>query len=156
MKNWHNIFLVILCFILQISFMPHLAIFGVYPNIIFLLILNYLILNREKHAIWALLIGGPLLDLTGVYFFGFFTLLFSFAYLTYTILVKQLFNEPPPIIIIPILITFSLYNCLVQQLVFHQHNLQIIPSYVIYETLVGLLIYLLFHKILKKYKLVKL
>ncbi|HEB01533.1 MAG TPA: rod shape-determining protein MreD [Candidatus Portnoybacteria bacterium] len=78
-----TILILFLAAVLETTFIPHLAIWGVEPSLVLIIVLSWSILANGKKALtWALL-GGLFLDLFSGLPFGVFTLSFVIvAYLT--------------------------------------------------------------------------
>ncbi len=82
MRNFLGFLLLFLATIIQISFLPHLTVLNLVPNIVLIMIICWSLTRPpDQSIIWALM-GGILLDVFSSSPFGIFTLLFvliSFA-----------------------------------------------------------------------------
>lgn len=150
MKNL-KIYLTVLFFVLlQVSFVPHMKLFGYYPNLVLLLLISLLILKDFKSAILWLITGGLLLELFSHQFFGFYILQFILIYTLYWFVIKPYLHEPPYFLV---LITYAITAILLglyDSLILKHNFLSSLPVIVVYQSLAGFCIYYLMSKLRRK------
>ena len=75
MRNFIGFIILLLAVIIQVSFLPHLTVLNLAPNLVLALLIIWAFLRPpEQSVIWAI-IGGLFLDIFSVSTFGTFTLL---------------------------------------------------------------------------------
>lgn len=123
MKILINIILIIIAAILQITLVPKLAILGVFPNLILLVMLSLIFITRTEEALWWAGLGGIILDLVSPARFGIYTFSFLVIFAAIFYLVHNIFREPSLLISILIFIVAGLMS----NLIFLIMNFQIVP-----------------------------
>ena len=139
MKTFLNILLVIIVVILETTLVPKMAIFGAFPNLVMLVILSLIFINRTRDALWWVLIGGVLLDLFSPVRFGAYTLSFVAIFFLAYYLVNYVFSEPSVFLAAGIFFISSLILNIIFLMYFHYFGLYFIEA--IYSTFVGCIVY---------------
>lgn len=98
MKFIFNIILIILIVVLQTSFVPEMKIFNIYPNLILLIFLSLIFIDRNDEALWWAGLGGIFLDLTTQIHFGVYTISMVTIYIIVQYFVRRVFSDPPIIL----------------------------------------------------------
>jgi len=139
MKTFLNILLVTIVVILETTLVPKMAIFGAFPNLVMLVILSLIFINRTRDALWWVLIGGVLLDLFSPVRFGAYTLSFVVIFFLAYYLVNYVFSEPSVFLAAGIFFISSLILNIIFLMYFHYFGLYFIEA--IYSTFVGCIVY---------------
>ncbi|MDO8513456.1 MAG: rod shape-determining protein MreD [bacterium] len=149
MKNITPYIFIILCALLQISVIPNLAIADSFPNIILVLILIFLIKNNDQAAILWILLGGLVLDLFSPTFFGYHSLEFTLIFILYRTILRPLLLDPAPPLILLVFIAASSLLGFINIILFRQGLSQFLPIQIIYQSLIGLILYIIISKLSK-------
>lgn len=140
MNYFRQIIFIFFAAITSIAILPYFKIFGVIPNLIFLIMLSFLYLGEEKIAlVWAAL-GGILLDLVSPMRFGLAAISFFLVYLVNLFLLKRVFHSASSFIsILAILSNALIINIIFAYFLNSPIALVLITS--IYDFIAGILIY---------------
>lgn len=148
-----NILLILLASILQISFMPSLSLWHSFPNLILIFTVILIFNGRNREALYWAAIGGIILDLFSPSRFGIYLISLLVIYFVISYLVKRFFSDPNFLIAVGLfLISSAIFN-----IIFYIINpqWQIFLGDIIYNTIVGLIIYIALKNKLKVKDLIK-
>lgn len=134
-----NIVFIFIAALLQISVLPHLAIFRAYPNLILIVMLSLIFIQKKDLAIWWALVGGLALDLTSSGFFGLYTATLLIIFWLFSFITKRVFAHPPLYIAAILFFTASLLLDLPWVIQYKEWT--ILFSQAIYNTVVGCIAY---------------
>lgn len=151
MKNLINILLIILAVVLQISLLPQISFLTAFPNLIFLIMLSLVFINRPESLWW--LGGGILLDLVSPFRFGLYTISLVVVFLLANYLVNHIFSDPSLFIAAVFFFVGSIILNAIFLLLTSQFSLLFFE--VIYSTFVGCIIYGLIRYYLKPKEVIK-
>lgn len=141
MKNILHIILILIAVILQLTLLPHLAIFGSKLNLILVVFLTLVFCSRFAWALWWVSLGGILLDLTSTFYFGLYTLDLLILLILSTYLVFKIFHSPNIFVAFGFFFVFSiLFDLIFCALASTSFNSLIFASG-LYNSLIGLLIF---------------
>lgn len=114
MKIFINILLIIFAVIIQTAFLPALSVLGSHPNIVLIIAIILLAIQRKSEALWWFGFGGLILDLISPFYFGIYTLSFMVVYFILYYLVDYIFSDPS------ILVTamFLLFGSFISNIIF--------------------------------------
>lgn len=125
MKVYVNIFIILLAVFFQITILPHLGIFGIYPNLILLGIIILIFIGREQEALWWVLLGGIFLDFFSPVRFGGYTISFIIVYFSLTLILKYYFAQPSFLNAFWLIVTVSIISGLIFSLLTWQFSILI-------------------------------
>lgn len=139
MKIIVNVLLILLAIILQTSLLPKIDFFGTFPNLVLLIMLSLLFINRTEEALWWTGGGGILLDLVSPARFGIYTFSLLIIFILTYILVSRIFSDPSLLLAAVFFFVASLLMNLF--FLFLTSYFLLLISTAIYDTLVGCIIY---------------
>jgi len=93
MKITFSVLILFLATILQITLVPHLSIFGVYPDFVFVLIIFFSILKPIHQSLIFALVGGLFLDFFTLYPLGAITLSFILISYLFSFVVQNILKS---------------------------------------------------------------
>lgn len=153
MKIIVNILLIIFAAIMEISSAPVLSVYGGTLNVVLLAMIALILIKRFDEAVLWAGIGGVMLDVMSPTRFGIYTLELLAIYFIIYYLVRHVFFDPPLYLAILIIIAASaLFNLI---FIFYNFNLIIYFATIIYNTVVGSIIYYLIRSYYKPKEEVK-
>ena len=153
MKIFINVLLILLALVLQISLFPRLEIFNAFGNIIFLIWTALLFTGRDE-SIWWVGIGGLMLDIFSPFYFGYYIAMFFLLYFILHYLITHILTEISWIAVLILIFLGSVILDIAPAIYTSSYSL-IIPN-AIYNTCLGIFIYLIINKYLKPKEEVKL
>ncbi|MCL5795385.1 MAG: hypothetical protein M1338_03430 [Patescibacteria group bacterium] len=142
-----NIILIVLVCILQISTLPNLAILQAFPNLILTITVVLVFVGRSRDALFWAAIGGIILDLFSPLRFGIYTISLLAIYFLISYLVKKFFSDPNFFIATGLFLISSVIFDLIFVIISSQWSIFI--GEILYNTIVGILLYLLLKNKLK-------
>jgi rod shape-determining protein MreD len=137
-----NILLILLAVVLQISIMPNLAIWQVFPNLILISTVILIFSGRDKEALYWAALGGITLDLFSTFHFGIFTVSLLIIYFLISYLVKKFFSDPNFIIATGLFLISGVIFDLILFIINPQW--QIFVGEILYNAVLGVLLYSIF------------
>lgn len=153
MKFIVNLLLIIAAVILQISLVKEFSIYFGIINLVLIIMLVLVFVNRPIEALWWAGIGGIALDLVSPAKFGLFTLSLLVIYYVVNLLIRRIFTDPNIIVVATIF--------LISSVVVDAPWLLINPSWhtllinAIYNTVVGSIIYFLLRERLRPREMIR-
>jgi len=94
MNKFFQIIFVILIALLQITIMPFLSFYGVWPNLILILVVMLILNGFNEEGFIAAGVGGLVMEFASIYFFGFYSLVFVAVAVILYFLNSRFLNEP--------------------------------------------------------------
>ncbi|MCP6726714.1 MAG: hypothetical protein KJI69_01570 [Patescibacteria group bacterium] len=96
LKNFLIFILFLILIIFQTTFLVHISIFGIVPNLIFGFIFLYAFFEAsgDIKSFWYAIVGGVLLDIFSGYFFGFWVILLLGIVLLVKFVIKSYVRPP--------------------------------------------------------------
>jgi rod shape-determining protein MreD len=140
-KNILKILIIIAVAVIQVTLMPNLNIYGVWPNLLLILALLLIFFGAEPEAYLTASLGGLILDLASPLSFGFYTLTLVSLTVFIRFLVNKFLNEPNVPVIIVILSLSILFMSILESLVAHDFHVNLIFINLIYGLFMGLIFY---------------
>lgn len=144
MKFIINLLLIIVVVILQISLIKEFSIYFGIINLILIVMLILVFVNRPIEALWWAGVGGMALDLVSGAKFGLFTLSLLVIYYIVNLLIRKIFTDPNIIVVATIFLLSSILVDAAWLLV--NPSWQILLMNAIYNTIVGSIFYFLFRE----------
>lgn len=155
MKNWLLYISIVLAVIMQISFLPNFAIYHVFPNLVLIFILVFLIRGQDDIVLWWVIFGGLLLDLFSPLFFGYYFIQLILIFLIYRSIVRPLLLEPSYPIVIALFSVFTVVEAGIEGFFTRQTPFPGLLPIVIYQSIIGFFFYFLISKILTNKRRIK-
>jgi hypothetical protein len=149
-KTLFKIILILLLVICQVTLIPHLQIFGAWPNLILILALVLTVAGLNENALLVASLGGLFLDLASPLIFGFYTLVLIIFTLSTSFLVKKFFAGFSPMILSAIVATGTLFYDLIFLLVSRQFSLLTLFVSIIYSVVVSQILFYLINLNLRR------
>ncbi|EKD56186.1 MAG: hypothetical protein ACD_58C00274G0002 [uncultured bacterium] len=145
MKIFIHIICIFIAVILQTTLLPQIMLLGGMPNIVFLVTLSLIFINRADEAIWWLGIGGMLLEFISPVHFGYYFFPLLIVYLLINLLVKRFFANPSWYISMIFFFIFSIIFDVIW-LVYNYSidTYTIILANAVYNVILGVVIYYFF------------
>ena len=140
-KNITSLLIIFAIGVIQVTLVPYFGIMGLWPNLIFLLAITFILIGAEQEAYLTASFGGLILDFASPIFFGFNVLiLMSLVGLT-QLLTKKFLSEIDILMagLVYVVATF-IFN-LIFSLVGHQFGWPALIVNVIYSLIVGLVMF---------------
>lgn len=140
-KNILKFLIIIAVAVIQITLMPNLNIYGVWPNLLLILALLLIFFGAEPEAYLTASLGGLILDLASPLAFGFYTLTMVSLTVFVKFLVNKFLNEPNVPVIITILSLSILFMSTLESLLAHNFILNLILINLLYGLFIGIIFY---------------
>jgi hypothetical protein len=141
MRLWRLVLLAIITVIVQVSILPNISIGSLFPNLVFVILLVFLLSEQEISALWWIAIAGFFLEIYSPYFFGFYLLQLGITFIIFRFVLRQLLREPSLFSSILVFALFSLFINIFQFVIIHNPLSSVLFPIVFYEVIVGLVIY---------------
>lgn len=153
MKFIVNLLLIIATVILQISLVKEFSIYFGVVNLILIIMLVLVFVNRPIEALWWAGIGGIALDLVSPARFGLFTLSLLVIYYVVNLLIRKIFTDPNIIVVATIFLLSSIVIDAAWLLINPSWHILLVNS--IYNTVVGSIIYFLLRERLRPREMIR-
>lgn len=141
LKDITNLLIIFLLGVIQITLMPYFSIMGLWPNIIFLLAVSFVLIGAEREAYLVASFGGFILDLVSPIFFGFNVLVLMFLTGLTQLLVKKFLSDINIFVAgLVFVVATAIFN-LIFVLVGRQFNWSAFSFNILYSLIVGLIIF---------------
>jgi rod shape-determining protein MreD len=136
-KNITNLLIIFFLGVIQITLMPYFDIMGLWPNLIFLLAITFILIGAEQEAYLTASFGGLILDFVSPIFFGFNVLILVTLVALTQLLTKKFLSEVDVLMagLVYIVATF-IFN-LIFSLIGHQFGWPALFIDIIYSLIVG-------------------
>lgn len=140
-KNITNLLIIFFLGVIQITLMPYFGIMGLWPNLIFLLAITFILIGAEQEAYLTASFGGLILDFVSPIFFGFNVLILMSMVALTQLLVKKFLSEVDILMagLVYIVATF-MFN-IIFSLIGHQFGWSSLLINIVYSCFVGLVIF---------------
>jgi rod shape-determining protein MreD len=136
-KTFLKIVLILFLVVCQVTLMPHLQIFGAWPNLVLVLVLVLTAAGLNENALLVAGLGGLFLDLASPFIFGFYTLIIIIFTLSARLLVKKFLAGFSPMMSSVIVAIGTLFYDLIFLLVSKQFSLVTLFFSIIYSVAVA-------------------
>jgi len=140
-KNIINLLIIFLLSVAQITLMPYFSILDLWPNLIFLLAVSFILIGAEREAYLTASFGGLILDLVSPIFFGFNVLVMMFLTGLTQLLTKKLLSDINFFIAGLVYIVASLLFNLVFSFTGHQFDWLALNIGIVYSLIIGLIMF---------------
>lgn len=153
MKNWKLIIFILFVVLVQVSVGTSLRFYNSMLNLPMIFLIIYLIRKDDYGAIWWVALGGLMMDIYSPYFFGYYSFEYLLVFLLYRSAIRPILHDPelPVIAIIYLVINFLIF--VIDAMVSKLNPFSTNASVIIYQSFIGLFIYIIYSVISKKAKL---